>query len=380
MDQEQANKSAPMPELSEKLYEQLYDEYSDYVSADSLDTGMQERPDPATDADLEPLIIRICEFFNKLKSEQGQQQTLYQPGGEWEIYLQSQQPIYRPIHQSDIPAATALLRNFWRNDLGPVVKQYATFQNLKSDAITRDRFIDLMAYDLMVWRNLFDTNLSELQVPLVGNPWGYQYEDVLIAPKGLRYHALAQQITNITSGMDRPVIAEIGAGYGGTAYQLLKGKSPITYVNFDLPEVLTIAAYYLSRACPHRKITLWQPDMTVSSEDLSESNVLLLPNWMLPELPSTSVDLFLNTFSLSEMPVEVVSEYISHIERCCRGYFLYNNMDRQGVLSRGHERVPCSEYPVSKNAFRELYKRYDLFQRLHFGRDGDYREVLLQKI
>jgi hypothetical protein len=101
---------------------------------------------------------------------------------------------------------------------------------------------------------------------------------------------------------------------------------------------------------------------------------------MLPNLPDNSVDLFLNTFSLSEMPFEVIAEYIRNIERTCRGYFLYNNMDREGVLNRGHERVPCSKYPIPTEHFKQLYKRYDTFQRLHSGRDGDYREVLLQKI
>ena len=108
--------------------------------------------------------------------------------------------------------------------------------------------------------------------------------------------------------------------------------------------------------------------------------MLLCPNWEIRSLPAAIVDVFLNTFSLSEMPLEVIREYVSNIERSCRGYFLYNNMDREGVVNRGHERVPCSQYPISPNKFKTLYKRYDLFQELHSGRDGDYREVLLQRI
>lgn len=355
-------------------------EYSEFISTDALTNGMKPRPDPATDAELEPLVRQLCEFFSQLKQEQSSQDPLYLPAGEWEIYLESQQEIYRPLLQGDIPAATELLRNFWRNELGPVVKQYATFEKLAADRQTRDDYIDLMAYDFMIWKNLFDADIAELEVPAVGNPWGYEIDNVVVAPKGLRYHTLARQITEITQNIDRPVIAEIGAGYGGTAHKLLEGNRDLVYINFDLPEVLTIAAYYLGRTVSHRRIKLWQPGMALSTNDFEQNDVLLLPNWMLPALPTASVDLFFNTFSLSEMTYPVVSEYLSHIERACRGFFLHNNMDRHGVVSRGHERVPCSEYPISRDSFRQLYKRYDLYQRLHSGRNGDYREELLQRL
>jgi hypothetical protein len=237
-----------------------------------------------------------------------------------------------------------------------------------------------MCYDYMIWSNLLYLNPAELTLPPIGNPWGVAIDGIVIAPKALRYHLLATQIKEITRGTRRPVVAEIGAGYGGTAHYLLRGTEHLTYIDFDLPEVLTIAAYYLSRTLPHRKILLWKPGIQINNTTLVENDVILLPNWMLPNLPDNSVDLFLNTFSLSEMPFEVIAEYIRNIERTCRGYFLYNNMDREGVLNRGHERVPCSKYPIPTEHFKQLYKRYDTFQRLHSGRDGDYREVLLQKI
>lgn len=359
---------------------EMFQEYQQYLSEDALDCGLDDRPDPASDDEIAPVIKGICDLYRNLKVEQVRQNPLYLPGGEWADYLGEQERIYTPFREGDIPGSTALLRNFWRNELGPVVKQYATFEKLRTDKTTRSKFIDLMAYDYMVWLNLLHASPSELAVLPVGNPWGYVLDDVLIAPKALRYHMLASQIRQITSDTRRPVIAEIGAGYGGTAYYLLRGSEQLAYIDFDLPEVLTIAAYYLTRTLPHRRVLFWQPGMTLSISTLIENDVILLPNWMLPALPSASVDLFLNTFSLSEMPFEIITEYIGHIERTCRGYFLYNNMDRGGVFNRGYERVPCSGYPISPDKFKQIYKHYDLFQRLHVGRDGDYREVLLQRI
>lgn len=355
-------------------------EYEQYVSEQRLQDGMADRPDAVSDDELAPLVSQLCEFYVNLKETQASQSSLYRPGGEWADYLLEQERIYSPLKEGDVTAASALFRNFWRNELGPVVKQYATFENLQNDAETRSRFIDLMAHDYMVWFNLDERSPEDLAVSPVGNPWGYVVDDVMVAPKALRYDVLASQIRQITSDAKRPVIAEIGAGYGGTAHYLLRGDAPMVYIDFDLPEVLTIASYYLSRTLPHRRVKFWEPEMNLSAQDIEDYDVILLPNWMLPSLPAASVDLFLNTFSLSEMPLEVITEYMTHIERGCRGYFLYNNMDRRGVVNRGHERVPCSQYPVSPEKFKQLYKRYDLFQRLHFGRDGDYREVLLQRI
>jgi putative sugar O-methyltransferase len=355
-------------------------EYQQYLSDEALTQGLSERLDPASDSELAPVIQRLCDFYRTLKTEQLKQGPLFLPGGEWADYLREQERIYAPCRAGNLAGTTALFRNFWRNELGPVVKQYATFEKLRTDAAARAKYVDLMAYDYMVWLNLLHAAPSELAIPPVGNPWGYVLDGVMIAPKALRYHVLAHQIRQITSDRPRPVVAEIGAGYGGTAHFLLRGKEPMVYIDFDLPEVLIIAAYYLMRTLPHRRVLLWQPGMKLTATTIAENDVILLPNWMLPSLPAASVDLFFNTFSLSEMPYEVISEYLTHIERTCRGYFLYNNMDRAGVFNRGHERVPCSKYPVSPAKFKQLYKRYDLFQRLHSGRDGDYREVLLQRI
>ena len=355
-------------------------EYAPYVDDDALARGMVECPDAATDEELRPLVTRLCQFFQDLKLAQSEQPAIFHPGGEWADYLAEQQCHYASLVAGDVSAATEVFRHFWRNELGPVVKQYATFQKLKTDEATRRRFVDLMAYDYMVWRHLIDDPTESLRVPAVGNPWGYQVDGVTVAPKAVRYSALAGQIRNLTADVDRPVIAEIGAGYGGTAHYLLRGDAPMCYIDFDLPEVLTIAAYYLSRTLPHRRVLMWEPGMQLTAQTVADHDVILMPNWMLADAPSATVDVFLNTFSLSEMPIEVLREYFSHITRSTRGYFLHNNMDREGVENRGHNRVPCSQYPIDPASFKRLYKRYDLFQQLHSGRDGDYREELWQRI
>ena len=98
----------------------------------------------------------------------------------------------------------------------------------------------------------------------------------------------------------------------------------------------------------------------------------LLPNYLIEEFPSSSVDVFFNSFSLSEMPPETMQAYLGEIHRLSLHFFLHNNMDRLGVINRGFERTPASQFPIDSNKFTLIAKNYDLFHS-HFG---DYKEFL----
>jgi hypothetical protein len=357
----------------------MTDEHQKYIDPEALIRGLEDRPEAESSEEISALVGRLCEFYQTLKAEQSKQIPVYRPGGEWIEYIGHRAHIYKDWLDGNVPGASETLRNFWRNELG-IVQQYAGYSGLVEKAEVRDRFVEQMAYDFVVWENLFGDDPRRLEVPHIGNPWGYVVSDVLVAPKALRYHLMSKQVASLVSDRSRPIVAEIGGGYGGMAYYLLKNKTDVTYIDLDLPEVLMIAAYYLSRAFPDKKVLLWESGVEFDPETLGSYDVILAPNWMLPELPDAGVDLFYNTFSLSEMPRDVVTEYISQIERAASGYFLHNNMDRHGVIQYGHERLPCSEYPISADRMKLVYRHYDRFQRLHQGRDGDYREELYEVV
>ncbi len=358
----------------------IAEESAPYLDLAALERGLQDNPDPSSETDCRPLLQELSTCYQRMVAERARQPAVFQPGGEWQVHVRNRSDFYRDLEQGDLGAAWRWLQNFWRNPLGVIVKQYATFERLKADPDARQHFARLMARDYVIWSHLFHEPPAVLAVPNVGNPWGYWVDDVIIAPKAMRYHALATQARQVLADVDRPVIAEIGAGYGGVAHFLGRQDRKLVYVDFDLPETLILAAYYLKRTLPHRRVRLLASAEELTAATLAEADIVLAPNWALPRLPDTSVDLFLNTFSLSEMPMPTIEEYVRQIARTCRGYFLHNNMDRAGVINAGSERVPCSRFPIPDGAFKLLYRRYDLFQDRHFGRDGDYREMLYQRI
>jgi putative sugar O-methyltransferase len=350
-----------------------------FFDLSALESGLQSRPQPALDAAETALLKRVQQFYRSIKSHQPAQPEIYQPAGEWREHVNHRMPHYAAFQDESVERLASLLGNFWRNELGVLVKQYAGHSQLVEDPAKRQMYAEWMAYDLMIWTHLFNADIKELEIPEIGHPWGYVWNGVMLGSKVLRYHALKTQISGLTSDLDRPVVAEIGAGYGGMAYYLMKGTEPRVYIDFDLPETLAVAAYHLSKALPHRRVYLHDGGPVEWDRVLKEYDVLLMPNWSIDTLPEKSVDVFLNTFSLSEMSRPVIEQYLKRIAIATRHYFLHNNMDRPGVVNEGHERTPGSQYPFPAGAFKLLYKHYDLFQQKHSGRDGDYREFLYQR-
>ncbi len=351
------------------------------ISEDALAAGL-ERRDEAVDERLHvEAVERACELYRRCARERGRVPDLYRPRGEWLAYLEERRALYDAILAGDTAAAGDLLRGFWRNELGTIVKEYATYRQLIAREQPRTRrFCHNVARNYLIWRNIVNADPAALDLPPVGQPWGYLIDGRIIAPKATRFHALAAQVAELARGGPAPTVIEIGAGYGGMACYLLRDMPAARYVDLDLPEILVLAAYSLICSLPGRRVLL-HGESGSSLHDLLGApspswHALLIPNHALPLLPASSADVTVNTFSFSEMPRATLAEYLRQVARTTRGLFLHHNMDRAGVVNRGFERIPASTFPIDPARFRLLHKGFDLFH----GHDGDYREFLYQRI
>lgn len=353
--------------------------YKDYVSDASLTFGLLDRSGGDTFAENRDLMLQLSHFYKKMKSDQRNAASIYQPGGEWAVYVEERREFYDCLLTGDLEGVYKKLKYFWRNELGPIVSNYAYYPDLASKNSAKiDRFISLMSRDYVIWRSIHENeSFDVLSVPDIGNPWGYAIENNLIIPQAFRFHNHAKQISNILSDIETPIWAEIGGGYGGTAFYYFRNNyaPKLTYLDFDLPETLVIAAYYLITALPDKKIWLYDGRASLTNAAMAKYDIVLMPNFAIEYMEDEAVDLFLNAFSLSEMTFPILSNYISHIQRTLTGYFLHNNMDKKGIVNRGFERTPCSHYPIDPERLKLLYKKHDMFQ----GYEGDYRECLYQR-
>ena len=348
-----------------------------WMSESHLAVGLKPRPDGLPKHRHRQIVDRVCHMFQACKRDQGAAPEAYQPGGEWVSYLEERRAFYDGLLAGDVDDSLLALQHFWRNELGPIVKEYAKYQELaKRRGDTVARFQRGIIRNYLIWREIFSFPVSALDVPDVGDPWGYIIDGQLVVPKATRFNAHATALRNLLAGIPQPVVGEIGGGYGGLAYYLLRDAKGTTYMNFDLPETLALASYYLLCCLPDRKFFLYGEGSTPLGNDAKAFHAILLPNYSLPQLEDQSVDVFVNSFSLSEVPWDTLVEYLRIIERTVRHYFLHNNMDRTGVFNRGCERIPASSFPIDTRVLKLIYKHFDLFH----GQGGDYREFLYERI
>jgi putative sugar O-methyltransferase len=106
-----------------------------------------------------------------------------------------------------------------------------------------------------------------------------------------------------------PVLLEIGAGWGGFAYQFKTIFPHTTYVIVDLPELFLYAVPYLTATFPDARIVL-----AVGDEPIDWSaDFVLVPAYALDRVGPPRADLAVNTVSFQEMTTEQVRRYARHV-------------------------------------------------------------------
>ena len=128
------------------------------------------------------------------------------------------------------------------------------------------------------------------------------------------------QVRNLAPNSSR--VAELGAGYGRLAYVFLKSEMCKQYVIADIPPALYVSQRYLRVVFPELRFFRFRPfeDFSEVADEFESSKVCFLTPDQLEHLPAKYFDLFITISSLQEMKMELVSLYISLIDRLTGGY------------------------------------------------------------
>jgi hypothetical protein len=167
-------------------------------------------------------------------------------------------------------------------------------------------------------------DLSVLKVPDIGNPFGVVVDGMFLRVGCEDQHYCAHRIIDILGSSEMPVVAEIGGGYGGMAYYLIRDHPGVTYIDFDVPETIALASFYLLSAFPKLNAALYG-ETELDAHTLRNSQIVLMPGFALPELPPGSVDVAFNARILSDLAPASVDRYLSEIARTTRSYLLHLN-------------------------------------------------------
>ncbi|MEE2760180.1 MAG: putative sugar O-methyltransferase [Pseudomonadota bacterium] len=140
--------------------------------------------------------------------------------------------------------------------------------------------------------------------------WSYQEIVCLLAENGL-----IAQIDELISRGKTPLIVEIGGGFGGLGYYLMKiFEDKLRYVIIDIPESLAFSAIYCATLFSHlqNKFEERRPGQTI----VDEAGFSFTANWHYRSLDFTRrhADLVVNTLSLSEMSDPQIEDYCDGIK------------------------------------------------------------------
>lgn len=303
--------------------------------------GRWLRETPGAGPPARALARRLGKTLNRMKSHQRTVAAEYQPAPAWGELLDGEwtQP-RRAVEQGDGAGFERFLDNFFRN--GGIAgfwgagRMYEDFAGLSGWPELQRLAGFLRQFE--AWRREHPAcSIEELAEPAVGNPWGYDIAGRLVVEPGFEYHSLASRVNQLLPGNARPVVVEIGGGYGGLARQLIKQIPGLRYVGLDLPENAVIQAWYLGRSLPACNVVCavaWPGDDGASAT--------LLPNWEIAALQGP-VDVVLNTHSFGEMSRSTLAAYFVQIARLAPMWVYHDNLS--APRRDGFYGLTASEFP-----------------------------------
>jgi putative sugar O-methyltransferase len=263
-------------------------------------------------------IHRIIDAYKASKRAQPRDGP-FQIRGLWEEWIAVHYgSLVSALEQEDIASLSRQLENLFREQFTSGTGGYDNFLQFRS--------LFGRAYLKVVWSRYrdklvaLDFDLRKLHFPCIGNPVGVLYNDQVISIDTLRHAYHAVEIAGLVRDRAGASVVEIGGGLGGQAYQAIRLGVP-KYTVFDIPEVTVVSSYFLLTAFPDKRVRLFGEDSD------SGYDIRLLPHFAVAQLADSSVDLFFNSCSFSEMDGNSSREYLAIIERTCRKYFLHDNHD-----------------------------------------------------
>lgn len=175
----------------------------------------------------------------------------------------------------------------------------------------------------------------------------------------LRLHYLNEIKKYFPLANKRMTFAELGAGYGGLTRVIKLAFSNSTCIIFDLPETLYFCASFLTHAFPELNSLFVEENTQV--KDLGDFDFVFVPTGMEHKFRGITIDLFMNTRSLGEMPNSIIEQWFRFIQNETTVNYVFMLNRFMNPLLQKHR--------VSENEASLLYDRYWKILRWEFEPD-----------
>lgn len=312
----------------------------------NVTNGFISRIDESSD-DTE-VLKRICAAYIRATKQQQLVSEVYQATKWWLQMRQARlEPVTQALQTHAIHALDMMYRNFFRDPCAtgliavPYGMSKAYFGRTIAD-LHRHFYLGDALYCIDYWTMQTSGHfpLRDVAGPEIGNPFGVLIDGTLVRAGAVYQHYCAQKICSQLNSGQRTV-AEIGGGFGGMAYYLLRDREKLTYLDFDLPESIALTSYYLLKSFPQSKFLLYG-EKELTKEEIALADVVLMPIFEMENIPTQSVDITFSSHAMSDISREAMGHYLKTMSRITKSHFLYigNSQAAKSIVelaSRSHD-------------------------------------------
>ena len=218
-----------------------------------------------------------------------------------------------------------------------------------------------------IWRHItkhsINNTIADLNYPTYGNQCGAYIDGHFTGAGSFVNNIYGTIAQSLLSDIERLIVADLGGGYGKFGFFTLRHIPKSTFIDFDLPETLCVAAYYLIKTWPNKSALLYGEANYDSSAHRSY-DLIFMPNFEIQKVDSESVNLFLNKNSLGEMTKDCVEHYLMHMYRATQYLF---HMNHESIRRMGENSLRADEYPMLSN-FKKIVRFPALYSTLVNGK------------
>jgi hypothetical protein len=281
-------------------------------------------------ADDRQLLERICEAYARAIQDQKSAPAHYAASGWWtQVQSDSLDAVIQALKRGNTTMLGRMYSNFFRDPCAaglvqiPFGMRNAYFNQEIGDSYGY-AYLGAVLARLDYWSTHMGESvpLSRLAGPNIGNPFGAMIDGTLVRPGAEYQHYCAAREQSFLHAGDRSCVVEIGGGYGGMAYYLLRDQPGIAYIDFDTPESIALTSYYLLKAFPSLKSVLYG-EQDVAEVVTSGGAIALMPLFEMSKLRASVADVTFSSNAISDLSQDVLKEYLRVIERSTSGVFIY---------------------------------------------------------
>lgn len=169
----------------------------------------------------------------------------------------------------------------------------------------------------------------------------------------LNYMLMMSALSRHIDGPPTSVL-ELGGGAGNLGEFLMSRDEEVRYVNLDLPPLLTVSSFYLSRLFGDRVLTY--DDRVPAHGPIEVPRSAVLPNWRIEDLTGP-FDVAVNSFSFQEMEPDVVAHYAARIADLDARWVVSLN-SRAGKPKASADRTIGVVDPVTSARIVEIFAKH----------------------